>query len=159
MDTYYARHTMVIGIDQPTREKLWDKRLIAIHSPDNMDGKLPPDKDNSSLNPYDHSPQGRRRLNALLRLSKNGGFVYAEYWMSDTKVHKVCGIVKPGTPIEHFYGTWGSRYPGCLGRPADLLGVQLVEIKYDVPVFSGVPARSTLCQWHSIGSKVADLFK
>ncbi len=149
---------MVIGIDQATRDLIWEKRLVAIHSPDNKHGTLPPDKDNSSMNPNDHSPMGKRRLNALLKLAHNGGYVYASYWMSDTEVHRVCGIVLPRTSIEHFYGTWGSRYDGCLGRVADLLAVPLTDVKLNVPNFHGAPARGTLCQWHTIGSRVADLF-
>jgi hypothetical protein len=157
LDTFYSRHTMVIGIDCPTRERIWAEKLVAVHCPHNQLGTLPLDEDNCSLNSNDHSPAGKRRLNALHKLAQRGGYVYAEYWITDTEVHYVCGKVLPRSPIEFLSGTWGGRY-GNGNRPTKLIYVRLTSVLTGVPKLRGVPVRSTLCQWHTIGTVVEDMF-
>jgi hypothetical protein len=157
MDTYYSRHTMAIGIDDLTRDRLWHHHIVAIHVPDDISGTIMNGPDNVSLNPADHTPAGRRRLKALLNLARDGGYVYAEYHLSDTDVRHAVGKVHPGSKIEILRGTWGGRYNQG-DRPAALLFVRTFGVLLNPPHFKGAPRRSTLCRWPSIGSGVSELY-
>ncbi len=158
MDTYFSRHTMVIGIDDATRKRLWSEHLVAVHVPHAIDGNLPNGPDNISLDPDDHGNinGGKRRIRALLRVAEHGGYVYAQYHLSESDVRYAIGKVPPGSNIEVLHGTWGGRY-GQGNRTAALLYVKMKGVVNNPPRLRGAPPHSTLCQWPSIGSTVADL--
>ncbi len=151
MDTNYARHTMVIGIDQATRERLWSDQLVAVHVPHDIDGNVPSGPDNISLNPDDHDQGGRKRLRALLRVAQYGGFVYAEYPLSESDKRYLLGKVLPASQLEVLDGTWGGRY-GLGDRPAALLFVRLVDAM-DTPTFQRSTAAHCALQMAKCGVK------
>jgi hypothetical protein len=149
---------MDLDVDQATRNYICANHLVAIHFPYDVNGDLPDDKDNDSLDPADHPMNGARAVGALLDLSVYGGYVYAEYSRSESSVLRACGIVLPGTPIIHFTGKWGSTN-GNLARDADLKTLKMVHVNMYPPKIPDPPARGTLSQWPSVGTRVSDMFK
>jgi hypothetical protein len=40
METYFARHTEALDVDQWWIDRLWDARRFAVHYPEDCDGQL-----------------------------------------------------------------------------------------------------------------------
>jgi hypothetical protein len=159
MDTYYARHTQELDIDDVTRQRIWADKRIAIHFPRNKDGKLRR-KDNRSLDPADYPSRDKGAIRALTNLAKNGGYVCAEYYQqSDCMV----GYVRPNSTIELLRGTWGSK-SGYDGRKAVLKSLRLKKVKFVTPCDSqvfliGRPRQGTIMRWRRTGETIENIVK
>src|SRR6185369_1898945 len=96
MKTYFIRHSSKLDIDSKTIGKLYENGIIAIHyqwASDNMAREA----DSKSLNPDHYSGSGKSALKTLLAISKNGGYVCAEYRGYKSPL---IGYVEPNTPTE-----------------------------------------------------------
>src|ERR1035437_9560119 len=105
MKTYFIRHSSKLDIDSVTISKLYENGIIAIHYPwasDNLSREV----DSKSLNPDHYDRSGKSALRTLLAISKNGGYICAEYRGFKSPL---IGYVEPNTPIELFDGFWGNQ--------------------------------------------------
>lgn len=156
MKTYFVRHTQKLDIDAATRGALWDQRRVGIHFPD---GKIEwPETDSTSLDPEDYTSSGRTALRRLLELSRNGGYVYAEYFGHD---ESLVGFIEPQSRIDLFKGTWGSRNNRS-GRAAVMKTLLLTRTKTVKPsqyavISVGRPRQGTIMKWPSAGKVIADI--
>jgi hypothetical protein len=55
MKTYFARHTVDLDVDEATRARLWNERIVAIHFPEDRNNIIGP-TDNESVDPDDYPP-------------------------------------------------------------------------------------------------------
>ncbi len=154
MNTYYIRHTEGLDIDDATRQRLWDDRRIAIHYPDDKNGKLLR-HDNRSLDLADYPSAGRRAMRPLIELAKNGGYVCAEYYQQR---ECILGYVRPASTIELIRGVWGSRND-LEGREAILKSLRLEKVKLVSPCNSAVilvgrPQQGTIMRWRRAGKTI-----
>ncbi|HYH65010.1 MAG TPA: hypothetical protein VD866_09975 [Urbifossiella sp.] len=158
MLTYFARHTDKLDIDVVSRQALWDRQLIAVHYPHSKAGTLDLDAtDNASLDPSDYAGSARGAIRALNDLSRDGGYIYAEYAGQDCLV----GVVERGTPIVRLASAWGSRY-GHAGRPTVLKTLQLSKVKRiskadSAAIVVGRPRMGTLQKWPRAGKLIENL--
>jgi len=157
METFFARHTVALDIDEKTREKLWEDRRIAIHFPHDKDGKLR-GTDNRSLKLSDYPGSAQRPMRALLTLAKYGGYVCTEH-----HPHQECllGYVRPNSKIQIFRGKWGSVH-GHQDRKAILKSVKLEKIKImhrsDLAVvLVGRPRQGTIMRWPSAKDAIENI--
>jgi len=156
MDTYFARHTSELDIDQNTRNILWENDLIAIHFPQQK-GVLQ-GSDNRSLDPNDYDFSGRKAINALNRLADQGGYVCAQYHgFDDIKV----GRVKEHSSIILLEGKWGNANK-LEGRMAVLKTLKLSNVRHIKPyeyayINVGRPRQGTLMRWHSVGERIKNI--
>jgi len=173
METFFARHTVALDIDDKTREKLWEERRIAIHFPHDKDGKLR-GRDNRSLKLSDYPDSARRamghpntpreRLNtgggqgALLALAKSGGYVCAEH---HPRQECLLGYVRPNTKIQILRGRWGTvnRYEN---RKALLKFIRLEKVRImhrcDLAlVLVGRPRQGTIMRWPSSKDSIENI--
>lgn len=149
MNTYFARHTANLGVDDATRQLLWDRNVVAIHFPG--DG----DADTTSLDPEDYDGPGRTAMRCLAKIAKAGGYVCAEHHGHD---EVQLGSIPPDSRIELLRGMWGS-HSGRRGRTAILKSLTLTSVKKVSPadyavLLVGRPRRGTLNPWRSAGSRV-----
>jgi len=147
MKTYFIRHTNSLRIDDATREKLWADRRIAIHFPDNSNGRMGP-RDNSSLDPNDYPKKGRKQMRTLCELAKTGGYVCAEHY---GKSDCLLGYVKPGSKIDLVRGHWDGE-SGYGSRKAILKSLRLGRVRLLAPCDSAVilvgrPRQGTIAHW------------
>jgi len=152
MKTYFSRHTDELDVDTPTRQRLWDERIAAIHFPDYVDGFRFPD--NESLDPEDYPPLAARYVKILREISADGGYVLAEH---SGHTEYLAGRVDPGTTIEFIRGRWGT-----ISEPAVLKGFHLrnpqVIPQGDIADLLAVrPRRGTIHRWWKAGDRVAIL--
>ncbi len=159
MDTYYARHTSGLDIDEQTRKRLWEEDLIAVHYPEHLNGD-PDLPDNESLDIEDYplpsrSNKARSVIGTLNTLAALGGYVCAEYFPDDQiKV----GIIQEGTLVNLMRGRWGS----CPQRIAVLKTLKLTNARSLRPLETTVilasrPRLGTLQRWHSCRNRIRDI--
>ena len=94
----------------------------------------------------------------LSRLSAEGGFVLAEYWM---RAGCLVGMVEPKTPITLLRGKWGKLH-GREGVEAVLKTLKLSKVQEiseirSARLLAGRPRQGTLMRWHSIRHLVQNL--
>jgi hypothetical protein len=157
MDTYYARHTWRMDVDEATRQSIFEAKQIAVHYPNHSDGVLH-DEDIRSKNPGDHDARGRRALNALNGLATTGGYVLAEY---HNKNEVLIGCISPGTEILFLEGKWGDLHK-LSGRTAVLKTLQMNRVEKiftaDATVLlAGRPRQGTLMKWPRVRTMVQNL--
>jgi hypothetical protein len=154
MRTYFARHTL--EVDAATLQELWERPLVAIHYPEDKQGTLGV-SDNSSLSPGDYGANAAKIIRALFELSRDGGYVCAEYHGQEKCV---LGVVPPATPIQLLEGRWGSGEHE--GRRAILTAIPIQRVRRMDPAESAVilvgrPRQGTLSRWPSAGTDIEDL--
>jgi hypothetical protein len=142
--TYFIRHTDKLDVDEATRVELWRQNKIAIHYPQDRNGKIK-SEDNASLKLDDYEGKGRSCMKILSELAKNGGYVCAQHHQRDDLV---LGIVRP-QQIKLFRGKWGSKK----GRVAILKSLHITNVKKLDPVdyavlLVGRPRQGTVARWH-----------
>lgn len=154
INTFFARHTEDIRIDDATRLMLWNERRVAIHYPDYADGVLR-SGDNGSLLEKDYPSRGRRPIRALNALAAEGGYVCAEHYGQDAIQ---VGWVPPDSQIELISGKWAdtSEFPG---REAILKTLPLTKCRVLTPlesvvVLAGRPRMGSLQQWHGCKARI-----
>jgi len=160
VNTYFARHTYILDVDDATRAHLWNNGLVAIHFPDHLTGGIR-DQDNESLDPQDYPPNKARAVRALVRLANEGGYVCAQHEGHD---EHLLGRVAPGTQIYLLRGGWG-RANGLEGRQAVLKAVKMTDVQMVDPrrhphlaqAFANRPRRGTLQRWWQDGGEVRSL--
>ncbi len=146
-----------MDVEQSLRDRLWDTRLIGIHFPQHLNPG-PNDPDNESIDPADYPQPGRSAMAVLSRLSAEGGFVLAEYWM---RPGCLVGMVEPKTPITLLRGKWGKLH-GREGIEAVLKTLKLSKVQEiseirSARLLAGRPRQGTLMRWHSIRHLVQNL--
>jgi len=156
MKTYFIRHSSKLDIDQATICKLYENGIIAIHYPWAEDNPLKT-ADSKSLNPNHYVRSGKSALKTLLDISKNGGYICAEY----RNIGALLGYVEPNTPIEFYDGFWGNKKTHQ-GKPAILKSLQLSKfceidsVSY-VSLSVARPRQGTLVRWPSIKKRVENI--
>lgn len=156
MNTYFARHTYSLDIDENTRRRLWNERRIAIHYPwDNSGNK---ERDSRSIHPEDYAGGAKRAVRALVTLSHDGGYVCTQHHLYEDCL---VGMVKPRTKIEVITGRWG-QLNNMEGRPAVLKTLRLMKAKAIKPldhtvVMVGRPRQGTIMRWRIAGDAIANL--
>lgn len=158
METYFARHTKSLDIDDATRERLWEENLIAVHYPEHVsaDPTLP---DNASLAEEDYpqrdrSDKARSVIRTLNELAAAGGYVCAEYFPDDQiKV----GIIPVGTPIKLINGQWGSRDRVAVLKTLAMTSVRILRPLETTIILASRPRQGTLQRWHSCGNRIRDI--
>jgi hypothetical protein len=65
METFFSRHTKSLDIDAPMRNKLWENQLIAVHYPEDREGQLR-DEDNDSCDPTDYTGRAAQEMRTLV---------------------------------------------------------------------------------------------
>ena len=155
-ETYFARHTEAIAIDDATRNRLWVEKRIAIHYPFDLSGDMT--QDSRSIEPNDYPLPAQKYIRALRNLAQNGGYVCAQYCG-----HEECilGFVEPQSHIELVEGYWGKnerqgRVADWKGRTAILKTLRLTKVKIVAPeehaiILVGRPRQGTLMRWPSSG--------
>jgi hypothetical protein len=158
MNTYFIRHTESLDIDDHTRAMLFEEKRIAIHFPWTKSNPVGSEKDSDSLNPNDYETSGKKALNALLRLAKNGGYVCAQYYSYNKYL---IGKIFPNSKIEIIKGVWGKRYDRS-GKEAVLKSLQLKQCKLLEPysyaqIHIGRPRQGTIMKWINCGDLIKRL--
>lgn len=135
MQPVFVRHncsSTIAGL-----QELWKDRKIALHY-----------EDNSSTNPEDYPPAGRKALERLWRYCNSGAIVGADYRQLNGE-KMLIGILKKGTEVkaEEFAGSEP-------GKPFIYKVVELseaVEVPYaDYPLLAGIqPRQATITGWPS----------
>lgn len=157
MQTFFCRHSSELDIDSETRQFLWDNNYLAIHYPTSKKG-WDDKQDSQSLNPKDYSGSALKAMNAMQKLSHEGGFVCCVY--ESQNLYKI-GKVLPNTPIEILSGKWGKKN-GLDGRIASLKALRITEHKTLTPaetlsLTSVQPRQGTICVWSKVGKRVQNL--
>jgi hypothetical protein len=153
MMTYFIRHTKGIGIENETRERLWQERRIAIHFP--YTAKAPAAaEDSTSLDPDDYAGAAKKCLRILLELAKDGGYVCAQHY---PKEKWMLGMVRPNSKVELLKGKWIGGNRTAVLKSLTLSQVRLVDpLEYAV-LAVGRPRMGTLMHWHRARKTVEDL--
>ena len=131
---------------------------MAIHYPNTINGNE--EMDTRSLDPNEYKTAGKKALNALLDISKNGAYVFAVY---ENKNEYKLGLIDPNTEIELIEGKWGNKNEFG-NRVAILKGLKftkklILSANDAISLTCAQPRQGTLCQWHSVGFRVENLFK
>jgi hypothetical protein len=149
MMTFFIRHGN-FAVRTDVLDNLRRQHLIAIHFPHRR-GRLGV-SDNVSFNPEEYSGNGLKGMNALNRLAKHGGYIFAEY-RGSTQI--LIGIVRPQQP-GIFFTEWSDR-----NREAKLKTLKVSHVKwikpFDVSKIPPKPARVTIAQWHQASGLVPRL--
>jgi len=158
MKTFFCRHSSDLDIDDETFNILWKDNLMAIHYPESLEGWNDL-YDCDSLNPNDYPKSAKSALNTLLKISKEGGYVFATY--ENQKDYKI-GYVKPDTDITLVHGKWGDKYD-YKDRVAKLKCLKFSKSMILNPVEAlsltcAQPRQGTICQWHKVGNRVSNIF-
>jgi len=157
MNTYFIRHTSSLDVDTKTIRMMWEDDRIAIHYPRDKSGGFEIE-DSRSLNPDDYDGVQRSMLKRLIDLAREGGYVFATYrGEAGSKI----GYVTPGSTVELFHGTWGSR-GNRAGREAVLKSLKLTHV-HNIPPEQTIaftpaqPRQGTFCRWRRVGDRVANI--
>jgi len=161
MNTYFIRHTSKLEIDKATIRKLYEGGIIAIHYPWVSDD-LTRDADSESLNPDHYDRSGKSALKTLWKISKNGGYICAEYRNISGAL---IGYIEPNTPIELFDGIWGSKRGSKKNRHGDSAKLKSLKLskfntitKDDYASLSVArPRQGTLVKWPSVKKRVENI--
>ncbi|PKV76265.1 hypothetical protein [Pontibacter ramchanderi] len=157
MQTFFCRHSSSLDIDVDTFNFLWDNDYMAIHYPHTKSSNGY--KDTESLNPNDYDTSGKKALNALINISKNGGYIFCVY---ENKRNYKIGFVAPNTKIELIKGKWGNKN-GVGNRVAVLKGLKFkssltLNSSEAISLTCAQPRQGTLCIWRSTGARVKNIF-
>lgn len=162
METFFARHTSDLDVDDVWVNQLWEEHRIAVHFPEWPDGTrtgMRRDVDNESTDPRDHPSGGAKAMRALNSIASSGGYVCAVY---RTREECLVGKVLPGTPIEPLAAEWRRSSYDNPPRPAALKTLRLVQARVVHPVdhavlLVGRPIRGTIMRWHAARDTVEAL--
>jgi hypothetical protein len=169
--SYFVRHTQALRVRDEDLKALWDEDRIAVHYPD--PGGVLGEHDSSSKDPEHYRGTGKTAMKHLQSLSKSGGYVWAESFVSGDGSAKI-GCVKPGTPIQlttdpqiPIDARWDLR-----GRPddfpkrsnGDLAVLKTLKLSNTKPVGryeqmglrAGKPRQGTIARWNC-GTRLEDL--
>ncbi len=155
--TYFIRHSSALDLDKETLDALWSEDRIAIHFPHDEIGDIE-EGDSRSLDPADYSGSGKKALKAILKLARDGGYVFATYrGRAGGKV----GYVPPQSSVELISGKWGAKY-NRKGREAVLKTLQLknarnLAAEEAISLTAVQPRQGAICQWRRIGKRVASI--
>lgn len=158
MKTFFCRHSSKLDVDRDTLEFLWNNDYMAIHYPTTIDG-WNEEADSESLNPMDYTTFAKRAINALHKIAKKGGYVFAVYGhKSDYKI----GFIEPNTKIEIVEGTWGNKGK-VQGRVAKLKALKFKSSKIikrgdALSLTCAQPQQGTLCEWHKVKNRVENYY-
>ncbi|MDV6326889.1 hypothetical protein Q5L94_02395 [Idiomarina sp. Sol25] len=159
MKTYFIRHSSALAIDKATMDELWQQDRVAIHYPVDNSGNFG-DFDSESLDPDDYSGSAKSNLQRFKDLARHGGYVFAAY---RGKPGGKVGVVEPGSSVEIHRGKW-KRKGDLPAREAILKSIKLNNKKarelnagQAISLTAVQPRQGTFCQWHKVGSRVADL--
>lgn len=157
MKTFFCRHSSELDIDSETHQFLWDNNYLAIHYPTSKKG-WDDQADCQSLYPKDYSGSALKGMNALHKLSTEGGIVFCVYEHQNR--YKI-GKVLPDTPIEILTGRWGKKN-GLEGRTAFLKALKIEEYQIltpaeALPLTCAQPRQGTICIWSKVGKRVQNL--
>jgi hypothetical protein len=169
--SYFVRHTQALRVRDEVLKALWDEDRIAVHYPD--PGGILGEHDSSSTDPEDCRETGKAAMKHLQSLSKSGGYVWAESFVSGDGAAKI-GCVEPDTPIQlttdpevPIDARWDLR-----GRPedfpqrsnGDLAVLKTLKLSKTKPVEryeqmglrAGKPRQGTIARWNC-GTRLEDL--
>jgi hypothetical protein len=169
--SYFVRHTQALRVRDEDLKALWKEDRIAVHYPD--PGGVLGEHDSSSTDPEDYRGTGKMAMKHFQSLSKSGGYVWAESFVSGDGSAKI-GCVKPGTPIQlttdpqiPIDARWDLR-----GRPddfpkrsnRDLAVLKTLKLSKTKPVEryeqmglrAGRPRQGTIKRWNC-GTRLEDL--
>lgn len=157
--TYFIRHSSALDVDASTLDALWAEDRIAIHYPHNAISAFE-DGDSRSLNPADYAGHAKSALQRLHELARNGGYVFATY---RGKPGGKVGYVTPGSSVELFWGTWGSKN-NYKDRDAILKALQLTQVRNlaaeeAISLTAVQPRQGTFCRWKKVDQRVVALTK
>lgn len=155
--TYFIRHSSELDVDTETLDALWLGDRIAIHYPHDESGNFE-QGDSRSLSPGDYAGRAKSALQRLLKLGRDGGYVFATY---RGRPGGKIGYVPPGSSVELFSGKWGSKN-NRKGREAVLKALRLHQIRNlaaeeAISLTAVQPRQGTFCQWHKVGQRVVAL--
>lgn len=162
MDSYFARHTGKLSVQDDDLLRLWDEDRVTIHYPEYPKclGGLR-QTDNDSRDPEDYEGTAQSAMRCLKELGDNGGYVWTESRVSGSA--KV-GIVKPGTDIEVCEAEWcvpDGHDHRATGDRAVLKTLRLAEKIATVHpgqamgLRAGRPQQGTIVRWHKCGTRLA----
>jgi len=155
LKSYFIRHTEKILVRKDTIEELFAQNKIAIHFPGS--GR----EDSKSIEPEDYKKRGDiRAIKCFKELSKNGGYIWAEYYTCPDVVK--IGIVKPNTHVEYIETTWSKDFENPerkKGDRATLKTLQMEDIrtlkKGDVmELVAARPRMCTITEWKKIKNRL-----
>ncbi len=151
MKTYFIRHDRM-AVTTSVLDRLRHDHLVAIHFPWRHGSSRLPASDNTSLNSEDYSGGAVRAINTLNRLSKQGGYIFAQYRGSP---QVLVGVVRPQKP-KIFRTWWSDR-----NREAKLKTLKVGRVKLlNAPQLLNMPAkpaRGTIAEWHKAKTFVSRL--
>jgi hypothetical protein len=164
MRSYFVRHTERLLVRDEDFRQLWEEDCVAIHYPDEKSGRR--DEDSRSLEPEDYKGKDKTAISRLVELARDGGYVWAESFVSKDKAAKV-GFVEPGTEIECRDACWYLRgssdvpdrrddYPAVLKTLKLSRGVKSVPRREQMGLRAGKPQQGTIARWN-VGDRLADL--
>lgn len=105
-DCYYVRYTRGMHVTDEDLDRLWKEGRVAVHL---TEGGAPLEASASGvLNPKDYPKNERLTVSTILRLSRDGGYVWAE---THSGLRAKVGVVRPDTPIEGFEARWAGGLP------------------------------------------------
>lgn len=152
--TYFARHGSQLAIDKETYEALWTENRVGIHFPKDKRG-WPADQDSRSIEPNDYpSTAAKRALNALIELSRDGGYVCAVY---DPYPGCKLGFVEPNSTIDLLEGRWSKdTEPDRIAilKTLILSRVKVLDASESINLLVAQPRQGTFCRWWKVGSRV-----
>lgn len=136
---------------------LWEKKLVAVHYPENRERKLL-DQDNDSRDAQSYTGRAAQVMRNLVKLSNAGGYVCAEYHGQE---ECLVGKVEPGTKIKLVKGRWGTN-SGHGGRVAVLKALPLTKVRSVRPrdhavILVGRPRHWTLSRWPSAKDTIENI--
>lgn len=158
METYFIRHSQdKTGVDEKTRNRMWEERRVFIHYPWDKSGENK--SDSKSVNPDDYEGGAKRAVGALKSLADAGGFVCAHYSEHD---EWLVGLVRPKSKIRLFKGRWT---PDDEDRPRGHDGIAIIktiQLHKPCPVSpyeyaamqSAQPRQGTIVRWPSVGDLI-----
>ena len=157
MKTFFCRHSSELDIDNYTYNFLWKNNYVAIHYPTSKHGWRE-EGDCNSIDPNDYTGSAKKALNALHKLSKEGGYIFSVYENQDD--YKI-GFVEPKTEIEIIKGKWGDKN-GVSGRTAILKGLRFSRSLELNPIDAlsltcAQPRQGTICVWSKVGKRVQNI--
>lgn len=163
MYSYFIRHTPALLVADEDLEQLWEEDRIAVHYPDT--GSRREEEDNRSLDPADYEGRGRTAMRYLQDMANNGGYIWAESFVSNNGAAKV-GKVEPGTPIELREARWklrgrtdhDNRRDGdtAVLKTLQLSRPQVVSRHEQVGLRAGRPRQGTIARWN-VGTRLEAL--
>ena len=150
METCFIRHTVKMLIENSLRRRLWKEGRVAIHYPEDAEGRLV-DTDNSSLETADYTGRYRRVVECFLGMGEEGGYVCARY-------HDfpgcVIGVVEPSTRVELIRGRWSDRDREVVIKSLKIKNPRYLSGAEANRLMIGCPHRGTFAKWHLCGNRV-----